>query len=99
MRSSTPSALPPDEVVVHRAVRRKILRKGAPLATGAQDVHHPIHDGAHLGPSLAAAGLRRRNQRLDMRPLVIRQVARVPQVITIVSRSVLEVLKRTLRLD
>src|SRR5271169_5806078 len=29
-------ALPPDEVVVDRAVRRKILRKVAPLATRAQ---------------------------------------------------------------
>jgi hypothetical protein len=31
-------ALPPDEVVVDRTVRRKILREVAPLATGAQDI-------------------------------------------------------------
>ena len=35
-------ALPPDEVVVDRAVRRKILRKVAPLATGAQDIHDVV---------------------------------------------------------
>ena len=32
-------ALPPDEVVVDRAARRKILRKIAPLTIGAQDIH------------------------------------------------------------
>src|SRR5271163_345865 len=82
--------LPPHEVVVDRAVRRKILRYVAPLATGAQEIHHPVHHGAHVGPSLATAGLRRRNQWFDIRPLVIRQVARVPQMIAIVFRSVLK---------
>src|SRR5882672_5233275 len=37
-------ALPPNEVVVDRAVRRKVLWKVAPLATGAQAIHHPVHD-------------------------------------------------------
>ena len=62
-------ALPPDEVVVDRAVRRKILRKIAPLATGAQDIHHAVHDRTHVGAALAAARLRRWNERLDIRPL------------------------------
>src|SRR6516225_7489242 len=54
-------ALPPDEVVVDRAVRRKVLREIAPLATGTQDIHHPVHDRTHVGPSPATAGLGRRN--------------------------------------
>ena len=82
-------ALPPDEVVVDRAARWKILRKIAPLATGAQDVHHAVHNRTHVGAPLTSARLRRRNERLDIRPLVIRQIARVPQVITIVFRSVI----------
>src|SRR5712675_2970540 len=83
-------ALPPNEVVVDRAVRRKVLWKVAPLATGAQDIHHPVHDRTHVGPPLATARLRRRNQWCNIRPLVIREVARVPQVITIVFWSVLK---------
>ena len=83
-------ALPPNEIVVHRAARRKILRKVAPLATGAQNIHHRVHDRTHVGPPLATAGLGRRNQWRNTRPLVIREVAWVPQVITIVFRSVLK---------
>src|ERR1700730_621992 len=82
-------ALPPDEVVVDRAARWKILRKITPLATGAQDVHHAVHHRTHIGAPLAPAGLRRWNERVAMRPLVVRQTARVPKVISIVFRSVL----------
>ena len=82
-------ALPPNEIIVHRAARRKILRKVAPLATSAQDIHHAVHDRTHVGAALAAARLRRWNERLDIRPLVVRQIARVPQVIAIVFRAVL----------
>src|SRR6516225_8053658 len=42
-------ALPPDKIAVHRAVRRKVLRQIAPLATGTQDIHHPIHDACQSG--------------------------------------------------
>ncbi len=83
-------AVPPDEVVVDRAVRREVLRKVAPLATGAEDIHNPIHDRTHVSASFATARLGRRNQRRNIRPLVIREVARVPQVITIVFWSVLK---------
>jgi hypothetical protein len=54
-----------------------------------REVHHPVHDGAHVGTSLATAGFRRRNQRFHIRPFVFCQVARIPQMITIVFRSVL----------
>src|SRR5712672_1890014 len=49
-----------------------------------------VHDRTHVGPPLATAGLGRRYQWCNIRPLVIREVARVPQVITIVFRSVLK---------
>ena len=81
-------ALPPDEVVVHRATRRKILRNIAPLTTGAQDVHQAVHHRTHVGAALAAARPRWRNERRNNRPLLVREVAWVPQMITIVSRSV-----------
>ncbi len=82
-------ALPPNKVVMDCAARRKILRKVAPLAASAQDIHHPIHDRAHVCSPLAAAALRRWNERFNKRPLVIRQVAWVSQVIAIIFRSVL----------
>jgi len=82
-------ALPPNEVVVDRAARWKILRKVAPLAAGAQDIHDPIHDRAHVGSSLAAAWFCRRNVALDMRPFIVGQIAWVSQLITIVFGAVL----------
>jgi hypothetical protein len=82
-------ALPPDEVVIHRAVWRKILRKIAPLTTGAQDIHQAVYHRTHVGAALAAARSRRRNERRNNRPLLVREVAWVSQMITIVSRPVL----------
>src|SRR5580658_8114855 len=82
-------ALPPNEVVMDRAARWKILRQVAPLAAGAQDVHDAVHYRTHVLLALASARLRRRNERFDQRPLVIRQVARIAQMITIVFGSVL----------
>ena len=73
-------ALPPDEIVVDCAARRKILRKVAPLAVCAQDIHDPVYDRAHVGLPLAATASRWRNERFDKRPLVVRQVARVSQL-------------------
>ena len=81
-------ALPPHEIIVHRAARRKILRQIAPLTTSAQDVHQAVHHRAHVGAALATARPRRRNQRRNNRPLLVREVAWVPQMITAVSRSV-----------
>jgi hypothetical protein len=59
------------------------------LATGAQDIHNPVHDRAHVRSPLATARFRWRNERLDMPLLVISNVTRISQVITIVFRSVL----------
>ena len=82
-------ALPPNKVVVDRAARREILWKVTPLAAATEDIHHPVHDRAHVGSPLAAAWLGWRNEWFDKCPLVIRQVARVSQMITIVFRAVL----------
>src|SRR6201982_726517 len=82
--------LTPYEVSVDRAVRRKVLRKVAPLATGAQNIHHRVHDRPRVGPPLATAKLRWRQQGCNIDATVIGGGGRVPQMITIVFRPVLK---------
>ena len=82
-------ANPPRKIVMQRAARRKVFWNIPPLAAGAQDIHHAIHDRPHVRPPLAAAAFSRRDQRLDIRPFVIGQVARISQLIAVVLRSVL----------
>src|SRR5712664_3131620 len=82
-------AMPPRKIVMQRAARRKVFWNIAPLAAGAQDIHDAVHDRAHVRSPLAAAAFSGRNQRLDMRPFRIRQIARISQVIAVVLRSVL----------
>ena len=55
------------------------------ILTQLQSTRHPGRDGSEA----AAAAPRWRNERLDKRPLLIRQVTRIAQMITIVFRSVL----------
>ena len=81
-------AIPPRKIIMQRAARRKVIWNVAPLAAGAQDVHDTIHDCAHIRPSLAAAAFSGRYQRLDMRPFLIRQVARISQMVAVVLGSV-----------
>src|SRR5271157_5184011 len=80
---------PVAKVTIDGAARRQILGKIAPLASGAQHVHHGAERLSHVCLAPAASPPRRRNERFDMRPLLIRQVARVSQMITLVFRSVL----------
>ena len=82
-------ALAPSEVVVDCAARREVLGKVAPLAASAQDTHRPVHDRAHVCSPLASAALGWWNERFDKPPFVVRQVARVSQVIATVSSPVL----------
>src|SRR5215471_129116 len=82
-------AMPPRKIVMQRAARRKVFWDVPPLAAGAQDVHHAVHDGPHVDPPLTAAASRGRDQRLDICPFVISQVARISQVIAVVLRPVL----------
>src|SRR5262249_42978253 len=72
-----PIAMPPRKIVMQRAARRKVFWDVPPLAAGAQDVHHAVHDGPHVDPPLTAAASRRRDQRLDICPFVISQVIAV----------------------
>ena len=67
------------KVTLDGAARRKILGKITPLASGAQHVHHGVERLSHVCLAPAASPPRRRNERFDMRPLLIRQVARVSQ--------------------
>src|SRR4029077_3717298 len=82
-------AMPPSKIVMQRAARWKVFWDVPPLAAGAQDVHHAVHDGPNVDQPLTAAASRGRDQRLDICPFVISQVARISQVIAVVLRPVL----------
>ena len=73
---------------MHGASGRQILGQRAPLAAGAQNVHHAVDHLADSDAPFAAAGLARRDQRLDMRPFRIGQVARITQFVAVVARAV-----------
>jgi hypothetical protein len=81
--------IPQAKVTVHGAARGKVLGKITPLAARAQHIHHAVHDGAHINAPLTAAAFGGRNERFDMRPLIIRHIARVSQMIAVVSLAVL----------
>src|SRR5271165_1071223 len=46
---------PKVEVIVKRRARRQVLRDGAPLAAGAEDVHQAVDDLAHVDMTSVAA--------------------------------------------
>lgn len=48
---------PEIEIIVHRALGRKMFRKRDPLATCVQNVHEPIDDLAHHNRAFAATTL------------------------------------------
>ena len=79
---------PKMEVIVERRARRQVLRDGAPLAAGAEDVHEAVDDLAHVDMTSIAAALGRRNQRLDMRPFGVGQIARVAEPAAIIASAV-----------
>jgi hypothetical protein len=60
--------VPQAEVIMHGASGRQVLGQRAPLAAGAEQIHHAVDHLAQIDAALAAAGLARRDQRLDMRP-------------------------------
>src|SRR5271156_7017859 len=47
-------AIPPRKIIMQRAARRKVFWNIAPLAPGAEDIHHAIHDRPHVRPPLPA---------------------------------------------
>jgi len=82
-------ANPPRKIDMQRAARRKVLGNIAPLAAGAQYIHHTVHHRPHVRPPFAAATSGGRDHRLDIGLFVIGQVARISQVIAVVLRPVL----------
>jgi hypothetical protein len=74
---------------MHGASGWQVLAKIAPLAAGAQNVHHAVDHLADIDAPFATAPLGRRDQRLDMRPFRIGQVARIAQLVAVVARAVL----------
>ena len=82
--------IPAAEVVVHRAARRQVLRQRRPLAAGAENVHHPVDHFTHHHRALVAAAFGGRDQRRDQRPFRVRQVARVPQLASVIATALLE---------
>src|SRR5882724_2652181 len=80
--------IPEVEITMHRAAWRQILRDGAPLAARGKHVHQAVHDVPHDHRPLAAATLGGREQRLDQRPLFIRQIAGVAKLAAVVKGSV-----------
>jgi len=79
---------PQIEIAIDRALGRQILRDGAPLATGRENIHQAVHDIANVDPALPAAPSSGWNQRFDVRPFVIRHVTRIAQFATIVTRTI-----------
>src|SRR5271157_6620936 len=77
------------KVTIDGAAWRQILGKITPLASRAQHVHHGVERLSHVCLAPAASPPRRRNERFEMRPFLVRQVARVSQMIALVFRSVL----------
>ena len=72
-----------------RAPGRQVLRDGAPLTPGAEDVHHPVRHLADIDRALVASGLGRRNQRPDLAPLHLGQIAFVARMPAVIAASVL----------
>ena len=78
--------VPQAEVIVHGPSGRQLLGQRAPLAAGAEQVHHAVNHLADIDALFAAAGLAPRDQRLDMRPLLIGQIARIAQLVAVLTR-------------
>ena len=83
-----PIVRPTTKVVIHGAFRRQNLGEGAPLASGAEDVHHTIDDLPDVHGPLVPTLLRGRDQRSNDRPLFVRQVAGVAQLGSVIASSV-----------
>ena len=76
--------VPQIEIIEERALGWKVFGNIAPLTARAQYIHDPVDDLAHIDFPLSPATLCRGNQRRDVRPLLVRQIARITQLVTIV---------------
>jgi len=69
--------VPQLKIVVHRALRRQVLRQGLPLAAGPQDVENPVQHLTHIHLAFAPAVPRWRDQVLHKHPFGIDQITLV----------------------
>jgi hypothetical protein len=72
--------VPKVEITKQRALRRQVFGNITPLASRAQHIHEAVHDFPRLNGALASAAFGRRDQGLDMRPLIVRQIAGITQL-------------------
>src|ERR1700676_1282027 len=87
-RQPRPITRPRGEIPLNRRVGRKLFWKLPPLATRRSNVEQRIHQIAHIRLARASNQIRNRNERLDQRPLRVRQVACIAKAFpSIVSSS------------
>ncbi len=75
-----------DALAGPRALRPGDDRGGG--AAGAEDVHQAVDDLALIDMTSVAAALGRRNQRHDMRPFRVGQIARIAQPTAVVASAI-----------
>src|SRR5713101_5098698 len=78
-----PVPRPKVEIVVHRALRRQVLRQCLPLAAGRQHVEDAVQNFAYIDRALASATLGWRDQRFNQPPLRLAQVAGIAQTLAL----------------
>src|SRR5688500_10801902 len=79
MAAKRASPFPRVEILPDRAPGRQVLRQCLPLAAGPQHVEDGVEHLADVHGARSSTALGRADQRLDQRPLHIRQVALVAQ--------------------
>src|SRR5262249_47953648 len=68
---------PCSEVIVDRALGQQVMRQHVPLATRAIEVKDGVEDLPHVHGAFSAAAFRWRNQWLQNRPLLVREIRRI----------------------
>jgi hypothetical protein len=84
-----PIIIPATKIVVDRAARRQVFRQRRPLTTGGEDIHDPVHNRSHVNRSSVATTFGARDHWADHSPLFVRQVARIAQLATVISGTIL----------
>src|SRR5215470_12137198 len=87
IQSAVPA--PQVEIIEQCATRRQILWNRPPLTSRAQNIHDPIHHLTNVNAALVSTAFGRWNHWLDMRPLIVRQIAGIAQSATVVAPTVL----------
>src|SRR5215510_5550738 len=98
-RARLPSRLlayPQVEIGPYCALRRKVFGQRLPLAAGPQHVENSVQNLAHVNRALAAAGLGRRDHRLDNRPFVASQITRITKTAAVSSNAMFRLPHRAL---